>query len=160
MNKARHRIQRSSVAHATLVSAIIALTMCSRSFSQTAQPAPTDKPYAVEYYYKTQWGHADEFIQLYKKNHYPVMKKELELGRILRISIAKPRFHSTEDGRWDFKVTIVWKNVQVTDDGFDENNLIRQLYPDQETYKREEQRRFEILLAHWDVPIVDVDPDH
>jgi hypothetical protein len=60
---------------------------------------PQDKPYAVEYYYKTQWGHADEFFQLYKKNHYPVMKKEKELGRILSLSLVKSRFHSTEDGR-------------------------------------------------------------
>jgi len=28
--------------------------------------------------------------------------------------------------------------------------MIKQLYPDQETYKKEEQRRFEILDAHWD----------
>jgi len=27
----------------------------------------------------------------------------------------------------------------------------------QETYKKEEQRRFEILDAHWDLPIKDVD---
>jgi len=27
--------------------------------------------------------------------------------------------------------------------------VIKQLYPDQETYKKEEQRRFEILDAHW-----------
>jgi hypothetical protein len=35
--------------------------------------------------------------------------------------------------------------------------IVRQLYPDQETFRREEQRRFEILLAHWDVPTVAVD---
>ncbi len=34
--------------------------------------------------------------------------------------------------------------------------LKRQLFPDQDTFQREEQRRFEILLAHWDVPIADV----
>ncbi len=33
----------------------------------------------------------------------------------------------------------------------------RQLYPDQETFKKEEQKRFEILVGHWDVPIVDVE---
>jgi len=33
----------------------------------------------------------------------------------------------------------------------------RQLYPDQQTFKREEQRRFEILLAHWDLPVKPVD---
>ena len=36
----------------------------------------------VEYYYKTKWGHADEFLKLFKKNHYPVLKKETEMGRI------------------------------------------------------------------------------
>ena len=34
-----------------------------------------DKPFVVEYYYKTKWGHADEFLKLFKKNHYPVLKK-------------------------------------------------------------------------------------
>ena len=121
-----------------------------------AQTALKEKPFVVEYYYKAKWGYADEFIQLYKKNHFPVMKREMEMGRILQISVTKPRYHATEDGRWDYKVTLVWKNIQVTDDGFDEATLIREMYPDQETYKKEEQRRFEILLGHWDVPIVDV----
>jgi hypothetical protein len=33
------------------------------------------------------------------------------------------------------------------------------MFPDQETYQREEQHRFAILDAHWDVPIKDVDLD-
>ena len=129
------------------------------ALAQGKEPSLKDKPFTVEYYYKAKWGYADEFFNLYKKNHFPVMKKEMEMGRILRIAIEKPRYHATEDGRWDYKVTLVWKNIQVTDDGFDEENLIRQLYPDQETYKKEEQRRFEILLGHWDTPVVDVDPE-
>ena len=35
--------------------------------------------------------------------------------------------------------------------------FFNQLYPDQETFKKEEARRFEILLAHWDVPIQPVE---
>src|SRR5262247_3450486 len=62
----------------------------------------SDKPYVVEYYYKARWGYADEFIRLFKKNHYPVLKKEKELGRILQVSASSPRFHATEDGRWDY----------------------------------------------------------
>jgi hypothetical protein len=31
----------------------------------------TEKPYVIEYYYKTKWGHAEEFITLFRKNHYP-----------------------------------------------------------------------------------------
>ncbi len=125
--------------------------------STTSQNPLSEKPYAVEYYYKTMWGHADEFIRLYKKNHYPVLKKQIEMGRILKITLVKPRFHTTEEGRWDWRVTIVWKNIQVTDNGFSEENLSRQLFADQEIFKKEELRRFEILAGHWDVPVNDVD---
>jgi len=116
-----------------------------------------DKPFVVEYYYKVKWGHADEFLTLFKKNHYPLLKKQVDLGRMLQVSAVSPRYHTTEDGRWDYRVTIVFKNATVANDGFDEKALIKQMYPDQETYKKEEQRRFEILDAHWDLPIKDLD---
>ena len=38
-----------------------------------------------------------------------------------------------------------------------EEDLKRQLFPDQEAFRREERRRFEVLLAHWDVPVEDVE---
>jgi hypothetical protein len=117
------------------------------------------QPYVIEYYYKAKWGHADEFLALFKKNHYPLLKKEMDLGRILKVSMTAPRFHTTEDGRWDYRVTIVFKNAAIANDNFDSSALLRQLFPDQDTYKKEEQRRFEILDAHWDLPIKDVDLD-
>jgi hypothetical protein len=116
-----------------------------------------EQPYVIEYYYKAKWGHAEEFLALFKKNHYPVLKKEMELGRMLKVTMAAPRYHATEDGRWDFRVTIVFKNAAIANDNFDSAPLIKQLYPDQETYKKEEQRRFEILESHSDVPIKDVE---
>ena len=116
-----------------------------------------DKPYAIEYYYKAKWGHADEFIALFKKNHFPLLKKEVEMGRMLKVSVVAPVYHTTEDGRWDYRVTILFKNAAVANDGFDSSALTKQLFPDQDTYKKEEQRRFEILEAHWDLPIKDVD---
>jgi len=116
-----------------------------------------EQPYVIEYYYKAKWGHADEFLALFKKNHYPVLKKEMELGRMLKVTMAKPRYHASEDGRWDFRVTIVYKNAAIANDNFDSAALIKQLFPDQDTYKKEEQRRFEILDSHTDVPIKDVD---
>ena len=71
----------------------------------------------------------------------------------------KPAYHTTEDGRWDYRVTIVYKNSTVaTTANPDEETFIRQLWPDQATYQREEQRRFEILLAHWDLPVTDITP--
>jgi hypothetical protein len=119
----------------------------------------SDKPYVIEYYYKVKWGHAEEFIALFKKNHYPVLKKEIELGRIVKVFAQVPRYHATEDGRWDFRTTIVFKNAQIANDNFDTSALLKQLFPDQDAYKKEEQRRFEILDAHWDLPIKDFDLD-
>jgi len=124
---------------------------------QDSPAAAQDKPFVVEYYYKVKWGYADEFITLFKKNHYPLLKKQVEMGRMLQVSAVAPRYHATEDGRWDYRVTIVFKNAAVANDGFDEKMLIKQMYPDQETYKKEEQRRFEILDAHWDLPIKSVE---
>src|SRR5205809_4143573 len=118
-----------------------------------------EQPYVIEYYYKAKWGHAEEFLSLFKKNHYPVLKKEMELGRMLKVSMTVPRYHTTEDGRWDYRVTIVFKNATIANDNFDSSTLIKQLFPDQESYKKEEQRRFEILEAHWDLPIKDMDLD-
>jgi hypothetical protein len=123
------------------------------------QSVATEKPFVVEYYYKAKWGHADEFIALFRKNHYPVLKKNVELGRMLRVYAVMPVYHTTEDGRWDYRVTIVYKSAAVAHDNFDSTAMLKQLYPDQETYKKEEQRRFEILDAHWDLPIKDVDLD-
>jgi hypothetical protein len=123
-----------------------------------AQP-PVEQPFVVEYYYKTKWGHADEFLKLFKKNHYPLLKKEVEMGRMLKVSVDQPRYHTTEDGRWDFRVTIVFKNAAVANESIDEEQIKKQLWPDQETYLREEQRRFEILDAHWDLPVKPMDID-
>jgi hypothetical protein len=116
-----------------------------------------DQQFVVEYYYKAKWGHADEFLKLFKKNHFPVLKKEVEMGRMVKVWMDQPRYHTTEDGRWDFRVTIVFKNATVANEPFDEAALQKQLFPDQDTFHKEEQRRFEILDAHWDLPIKTVD---
>ena len=135
------------------------VTSALQAESSAAQQAASDKPFVIEYYYKAKWGHAEEFIALFKKNHYPVLKKEIELGRILKVFAQVPRYHTTEDGRWDFRTTIVFKNAQVANDNFDSAPILKQLFPDQDSYKKEEQHRFEILEAHWDLPIKDFDLD-
>ena len=114
------------------------------------------RPYIIEYYYTAKWGFAEEFITLFKKNHLPVLLKQVESGRFLAVTCTRPRYHTTEDGRWDYRVTIVFKNVLAAHEPATGEAAIKlALYPDQEIFRREEQRRFEILLAHWDLPIVD-----
>jgi hypothetical protein len=129
-----------------------------------SQPAESQgeramKPFIIEYYYKVKWGHADEFLQLFKKNHYPLLKKQVEIGRLVKVSLDQPRYHTTEDGRWDYRVTIVFKSSVAANEPFDEEMLKKQLWPDQSAYTREEQRRFEILDAHWDLPVKSMELD-
>jgi len=39
------------------------------------QVAP-DQPYTVEYYYKTPWGHQQEFLQLFLKKPLPITEED------------------------------------------------------------------------------------
>ena len=141
----------------------LALSLWLFALPVLAQGSPpqsaANQPYAMEYYYKIQWGHQQEFLNLFLKNHYPLLRKEVEAGRILSVKIETPANHMTEDSRWDYRVTLVFKSSAVaTSSNPDEPALIKELWPDQATFNREEQRRFEILLAHWDLPVTDVTP--
>jgi hypothetical protein len=120
---------------------------------QNPQP-PSAKPFAVEYYYKVKWGHFDEFMDLYVRNHYPILQKQQQMGRIVRMSAAYPVNHASESARWDLRFTIVWKDAATAHDDFDSSAILKELYPDQEKFKKEEQRRFELLLEHTDVPVL------
>jgi len=147
-----------------LIFAVLAIAFAvSPSALLKAQGAPPQggagQPYAVEYYYKCQWGHQEEFLKLFLKNHYPLLKKEQAGGRVLSVKIESPAYHTTEDGRWDYRVTIVFKDgATATSSNPEEAALIKQLWPDQATYQKEEQRRFEILVSHWDLPVTDITP--
>jgi len=144
--------------------AVLAALFCAAlTVPAVAQGAPPQvsaaQPYTIEYYYKCQWGHQKEFYDLFIKNHYPLLKKIQSTGRILSIKIESPAYHTSEELRWDYRVTIRYKNSTVaTTANPDEEAFIKELWPDQETYKREEQRRFEILLGHIDLPVTDVTP--
>jgi hypothetical protein len=142
---------------------LITLLLAAAALPMLGQGAPpqggADQPYTMEYYYKTQWGHQQEFLQLFLKNHYPLLKKLVENGRVVSVKIETPANHLPEDARWDYRVTIRFKNSTLaTTANPMEESLIKQLWPDQDTYKKEEQRRFEILLGHWDVPVSDITP--
>jgi hypothetical protein len=45
----------------------------------------------------------------------------------------------------------VFKTVALAFDEHLTEPYKKQLYPDQDSYKKAEQYRFEMLLAHWDV---------
>jgi hypothetical protein len=142
------------------LSLVIAMSIGAPLKAQGAPPqVGADQPYTIEYYYKCQWGHQQEFLDLFLKNHYPLLKRIVATGRMLSVKIDAPAYHTTEDGRWDYRVTIRYKNSTVaTTANPDEEAIIKELWPDQTTYKKEEQRRFEILAGHWDLPVTEITP--
>ena len=35
------------------------------------------------YFYRVKWGFQDEFVDLFQKNHYPVLRAQMKTGRIV-----------------------------------------------------------------------------
>ncbi|MBC7790038.1 MAG: hypothetical protein H7Z74_08830 [Anaerolineae bacterium] len=133
----------------------MAVALPASAHSQAGAPGAPE-PYVVEYYYKVKWGYQSEFIELFRKNHYPVLKREMERGIIQEVTGTAPRYHGTEDVRWDYRVTIVFKSVAAAHAPAMTEEELRKIFPDKVTFEKEEQRRFELLEAHWDLPLVAV----
>jgi hypothetical protein len=98
----------------SILALAIGLGVAAPLLAQGAPPqSGAGQPYTVEYYYKVQWGHQAEFLQLFLKNHFPLLKRVQATGRILSLKIESPAYHTTEDGRWDYRVTIRYKDSTV-----------------------------------------------
>jgi len=134
------------------VQLLILILLLSTGVKLFAQ-APAAGNITIENYYKIKWGHADEFMALWKKNHYPLLKKLLEKGDIISLKAETPIIHSGEDTRWDFKVVMTFKTEHLAFDYSITDPYKKQLFPNQESYEKEEQHRFELVIAHWDVPV-------
>ncbi len=52
-----------------------------------------------------------------------------------------PSLHTSEDARWDYRIIIVRASADPPP-GHLEGELVRQRFPDQITFKREENRRW------------------
>ncbi len=106
----------------------------------------------VLYFYKTRWGAHDEFIELFERNHWPVLREQVTAGRLLEVKRYVPRFHGEGRADWDVLVTITYRDWAAME-SHSEAEIAARLFPDQERYRAEETRRFELLEAHWDVPL-------
>jgi hypothetical protein len=109
------------------------------------------------YFYRVKWGHQDEFVTLFQKNHYPVLREQVKTGRITAVRTYVPTYHGDGRADWTFAVSITFRDITAMVGPSGEAEIVKKLYPDQATFRKEEQRRFEILDAHWDVPLNEVD---
>lgn len=110
------------------------------------------KPVTVQYFYRIRWGFQDEFIALFDRNHWPLLRAQVRSGRMLEVRAYEPRFHGDGRGDWTFEVTITYRDWAAMEAHADPA-LVARLYPDSEKLEREEQRRFELVEAHWDIAL-------
>ena len=108
----------------------------------------------VAYFYRVRWGGIDEFLELFERNHWPILRDQLAEGRFLDVRASTPRFHGDGRADWNYLVTITYRDWAATE-AHSEAEIAGRLFPDQERYRAEERRRFELLEGHWDVPLED-----
>lgn len=138
-----------------LVIAVIATTLTDvrlRANAPAAQAAASTSK-TTWYFYRVKWGHQDEFVSLFAKNHLPVLREEIKLGRMVDVRTYAPTYHGDGRADWTFAVAITFRDIAAMTGPSNEEAIIKRLYPDQAAFKKEEQRRFELLDAHWDVPL-------
>lgn len=138
---------------ATGAMCLIALAIPGHLDAATAEKQAVDNPATMEFYYKVKWGYFDEFYELFRKNHYPILKRLQETGHILEMHAAFPVHHAGESDRWDMRITIVYADPKYVYEYVYGPALVEELYPDQELFKKEEKRRFELLLEHEDIAV-------
>jgi hypothetical protein len=118
-------------------------------------PAPSaSATKTVWFFYTVKWGFQNEFLDLFQKNHYPILKAQLDAGVYVSVKTFVPENHGDGRADWTFAVELVEAANPPT---FDQDAVLKKLYPDQAKFQKEEQRRFELLVAHWDVPLNVVD---
>jgi hypothetical protein len=115
------------------------------------------EPVTVLYFYKTRWGSHDEFVELFERNHLPILRAQIENGRLLSVHRFVPRIHGDGRADWDVLVTITYRDWAALET-HSEADIAKQLFPDLKKHRKEERHRFELLEAHWDVPL-DERPD-
>jgi hypothetical protein len=115
----------------------------------------SEQPVTIAYYYRVRWGFHAEFWELFRRNHYPILAEQVREGRFLEVRASKPRFHGAGAADWTFRVTITYRDWTAVA-GHSDDEIAARLFPDQDRYRAEEQRRFELLEAHWDVPLEEI----
>jgi hypothetical protein len=148
---------RRSTLRLLLLAVSAALTNTFATGNAVAQTAAAQShlpPYLVEWVYRVKWGESDEFWRLFRKYQIPLLDREKQLGRVLGYTVYRPGLHTGEDQRWDYRIVITYRDILATTQSHD---LPKQVFPDQTTFKREENQRWRITVAHYDLPIREVD---
>lgn len=149
---------RTRLAAVSLLASLFAIIAFSiapkvRAAQQTAPIAAlAPKPVIEEWVYRTKYGDKDEWWTIFKKYQIPILERQKQLGYVKDFTIYAPSAHVSEDSRWDYRVIIVRASGDAPM-GQSESEISKQLFPDQTTFNRDENRRWELTTNHWDLPI-------
>jgi len=147
------RIWAESVFLAMLVFTVSATTAVAATGQQAAvAPLPAEKASIVEWVYRVQYGHNDEWWRIFKKYQIAILERQKQLGYVKEYTVFAPSLHTSEESRWDYRVIIVRASEEAPP-GQSEGEIAKQLFPDQGTFVKEENRRWELTTNHWDLPI-------
>jgi uncharacterized protein CbrC (UPF0167 family) len=135
---------------------LLLLSTVDRAQAPAAQSGSNTQK-TVWYFYRVKWGFQDEFQTLFARNHLPVLREEMKAGRIANVRTFVPSYHGDGRADWTFAVMIVFKDVAAFVGPSGDDEIQKRLFPDRARFLKEEQRRFEILDAHWDVPLNELD---
>jgi len=118
------------------------------TFASPTQPIA--QPITIEYYYKLAPGGSAEWLALYKKNHNPLLKELTKEGLLKSEKLYTRRFHA-ESPAWDYKIVMIWRDWSALEEAHNrEPEILKSLYPNKEDHDRQEKRRWELTLSHWD----------
>ena len=104
----------------------------------------------VESHYKIASGKTDEWLELYRTQHLPILEERKREGHILEIRILRPFLHQGGPP-WDFKVILTYRDFTVLGDRAHSDAIERRLYPEWEAHGKAEGRRWEITERHWEL---------
>ncbi len=101
-------------------------------------------------FYKIKGGCKAEWLVLYKKNHLPILLDHQKAGLIQSVELYEIAFHQS-DPAWDYQVVMRMKNWAALDEmSKREDEVKKRVYPDKDSFDKEENRRWELTERHWD----------
>ncbi len=109
----------------------------------------------VESHYKIAPGKTDEWLELYRTQHLPILEERKREGHILEIRILRPFLHQGGPP-WHFKVILTYRDFTALGDRTHFDAIERRLYPKWEAHREAERQRWEVTQKHWDDIMVEV----
>ena len=140
-----------------LIAILVVMAGSTGGRAQAPPKQAADEPKTTWFFYTVKWGGQDEFLDLFQRNHYPILKAMEKAGLYVSVRTFVPENHGDGRADWTFAVELVTPAKRPASPT--EEEIVAKLYPDRAKLAREEQRRFELLVAHWDVPLNRLDLD-